>query len=139
MAHTSIQKSDDSRYYEGDSLNINTVTLDRHSESPVDLTGATIDFYLKESRTDDDTDALLTKNSDTTTDHPNYDNEIDLASDPTTGEATIHIEDGDTEGVLTDDAGARKESKEFFWTMRVVDADGNRVSPLEGTWEIWSS
>lgn len=130
MAHNSLEPAGGDRYYEGNTLEIRTITMDSNFDNPIDLTDATVEFYLKEDRTDSDSDALLDKSSDNT-------GEAEI-TDPENGEASVYIAKGDTDGVLTDGTD-RLESKEFFWKFDVIDTNNNLVTTMEGTWEIWSA
>ena len=127
-----IQLEEHGPYYEGDYIDIPHKVVDS-AEVAVDLTDATVTFLLKENVTDEDVDALLTKSGT----ESGTGDEVTF-TDPTNGEATIHIETGDTDGVLTEDT-TRFESDTFYFTIRVTDSSGRRVSTAVGTWEITAS
>lgn len=134
MAHNSITPADHGDYYEGDAIHIPFVIKNKYDDATIDITGYTVNFYLKESRTDSDTNAVLTKSGTEggTTDGVTF-------TSPTTGEVRVEIATGDTDGVLTDDSGVRQESKEFFVAFRAEDPNGDRVTTVEATWVINAS
>ena len=130
MAHESINPADHSRYYEADALHIPFEIYDKNGDARIDLTGSTIEFYLKEDRTDSDVDAVVNKSSENS-------GEAEI-TDAANGEATVYISTDDTDGVLTQN-DLRLEEDEFFWVLRVVDQEGNRVTTIEGSWDVHAS
>lgn len=116
-------------HHEGDAHDI-VVTVQYSSGTVVDLTGAQAEWLLKENPKDDDASALLTK----TGEQDVSETEIEF-TEPNEGELVIHIETGDTDGLVTwGDIGGTV--KDFHHRLRVTDVDGNRVTTLTGNFEI---
>lgn len=135
MAHLSLEPADQDRYFAGDSLRILFGFKDKHNDQPIDITNSTIEFLVKDSLTDTDADALLTKSSDATDESGNPEIEI---TDATNGECEVVIATGDTDPFV-EDGELRLDSTVVEWVARVTDADGNRVTAETGDWEVWSS
>lgn len=109
--------------------------LDRHGDDVVDLENAEIEFYLKDEQTDDDESALLEKSSE------NGDEEVEILTPASDGEAVIKIETGDTDGFLDadgEDDVDRLEDEVFFWAVR-ISRDGHRITSLTGDLEVTAS
>lgn len=134
MAHASITPNDSDRYYAGDSIDIPFAFTDQHGDTAIDLTGMTVEFRLKHDLTDTDSDAVVVK---TGTEGGTTDG-VSFASDPTTGECTVHIDTDDTSSVVIEDS-TRFESVVMDWHVRVIDGNGNRVTSEVGDWEIFAS
>lgn len=150
-----IQPKGDLRYNEGDAWVIPFEALEQWDDeyepwedvsnaTPVDLSNVQrIEFYVKGSRTDTDADALLEKTSTGDgQDDGDTNGDIEI-NDASNGRYHVHIQTGDTDGFLddTDDNGdqIRLDEETFYWVVRIVDSNGNRVSSEVGTWTIHAS
>lgn len=137
MPHAAIT-TDEDRYNEGDAIRIPYKVTNEHDGTTIDLTGMSAEWRLKESLTDADADALVTKTGEQGVDE----SQIDFTA-PGSGELEVIIESdptgGDTDGILTDSGGTRAQSEIFEWHFRVFDSNGNRVTAETGDWEIWAS
>ena len=137
MAHAAIT-TDEDRYREGDAIRIPFKVTNEHDGTTVDLAGMSAEWRLKESLTDADADALVTKTGEQGT----SESQIEFTN-PSSGECEVIIKSdpmgGDTDGVLTDSGGTRADSQVFEWHFRVFDTAGNRVTAETGDWLIWAS
>jgi hypothetical protein len=90
------------------------VTDPDNNDTPINLTGATLTWMVKRRPTDDDDDAILTKATGSG---------ITLANQTTdTGEATIAIDDTDTDALAPGT---------FYWELQSVDS-ATKVYTLAG-------
>lgn len=121
MAHQSLQPADHGPYFAGDALDIKLEVRDLRGAEAYDLTGATIDFTVKENQ--GATGTLLTKSSSNT-------GEITI-DDAANGKATIHIDTGDTTDFVTD-----SDKKSVYWFIQVTDSDSRQITILHGDWEV---
>lgn len=143
MAHAKIIPKNEDHYYAGSYIAIPYNVTDEHADTAIDLTGMTATWRLKESLTDTDADALITK----TGTEGGAGGEIEFDADPTTGTCKVIIDSansgdaatGDTEDIVVDENGNRVESKVFEWHFRVEDSNGREVTTDTGTWEIYNS
>lgn len=133
MAHTSINPADNDNYYAGDAIDIPLKFMDKNNDQPIDITAMSVEFRIKESLTDADADALVTKTGEESVDE----SQISF-TDPANGECTVHILTGDTDAAVVED-GTTIESKVMEWHVRVFDANDNRVTSVTGDWEMWAS
>lgn len=134
MAHTSLEPSDGHDYVAGDAIDI-PVHFEKPdgTPEPIDADGH-VEFRIKEKLTDSDTDALLTKNSNDTDADGNPQITID---DATAGECTVHILTDDTAGLVDLDGDGTRDSEIIVeWHVRLIDADGNRVTAEWGDWPM---
>ena len=129
MAHQSLVPDDHGPYFEGDALDI-VLRVEDTNTDPIDLTGATVEFRVKENRTDSDEEALLDKSSEEV-------GEVTLTDEPG-GKATIHVDTGDTDGFLTDGSD-RLDERTLYWHARVTDDEGRRVTTVDGDWTVTAS
>lgn len=96
-----------------------TITLTDDDGLPLDVTGMSLIFTVKRSRFDADADAVISK-------------EVDdgiVVDDPTTGEAVLTIEPGDTSGLAA-------RTHRLFYDVQVVDGAGVVITPLSDILEI---
>lgn len=136
MAHQSITPSTEDRYNAGDALDIPIHFYDANGENRVDITGATVEFRVKEQFTDSDADAVLEK---VATEGGADAGTTITFDDATVGKVTVHIDTNDTSGFATDDSGKAVESKVYVWHCRVIDAEGRRVTAEWGEWEMFNT
>ena len=135
MAHQIIVPSDEDRYYEADSIDI-PFTFNEHNgetPTPINLTGMTVEFRVKDALTDPDAEAHVTKIGT----EGGVATEVTFP-DATAGKAMVHIQTDDTDGVLSD-GGGRDELRTLKWHVRVIDSEGRRVTSEAGDWEIHAS
>lgn len=136
MAHTSIVPTDSDYYYAGDAIDIPFEFVQEDGTTPIDLTAKTVEFRIKESLTDTDANAVVTK----TGTEGGVTNGVTFAADPTTGQCTVHIDTDDTATVVDDvDTGTRVESVLMEWHARVIDTNGARITSETGSWEMFAS
>lgn len=138
MAHESLEPHDHGPYKEGSAFDIKAIIKDADGVERVNIGGATAEFRVKEEMTDADTDALLEK----TGTHGGDESEIEFV-DPQNGELIIKIETDDTRGFLyeepNDEKTERRESREFYWHIRICDETGNCWDAVDGYWMIEAS
>lgn len=100
-------------YHAGDSLKI-TVDVEETNGDPVDLTGASATYLIKENMSDPDTDALVELTTSS--------GDISIV-DATAGRLEVHIPTGETSGMT-----GQKHHR-----VRITDDSGNRSTVLTGT------
>lgn len=137
MAHSTITPTDADRYYAGDAIDLPFTVQDHSAGTVIDLTGMSVEFRLKESLTDTDSNALITKTGTEggATDGVTF-------TDALNGSVKININTGDTSNVVDDvdtDPVTRLESVIIEWHFRVIDTNGARVTSETGEWEVFSS
>jgi hypothetical protein len=102
-------------YHAGDALKIDVVTKNSDGTAE-DISGASIDWYLKESDGDDDANAILTKSTS---------GDITI-TDAAAGQFTIKINTAETAGL----SGSK------FHICRLTDSAGDRATLFHGTFQI---
>jgi len=139
MPHQDI---DLDNYHEGDSRDIElTVYENAVGGRRQSLQSARIEWLVKDAATDADSDALIHKSSDgSASDDNDTDGDIDI-TDARNGIAVIHVDEGDTDGLLTvtNDDGSEEQLTErtVHHRVRVWDDRGNRVTVCHGDWTIY--
>lgn len=114
MSHS---RQDVDGYHEGDALLIPLTVRDSKDELK-DISGAEIEYYIKEDRLDDDAEAKLEK---TTNDG------IEIVAGEI-GEAEIKLNTGDTEGWVPEG-----EEEDTFHHVCRVTIDGDRGTVFTGS------
>lgn len=128
MPHQDVDIDD---YHMGDALDIPMVIWeDTVGGSRQDLSGVTIEWNLYEQEIDatDQMNAVLTKSTSNT-------GEITITDDAN-GECTIHIDTGDTDGLLTQDDGSTVSEDQYHHRAKVTDSSGDEVTVVHGSFTI---
>lgn len=135
MAHQVI---DIGEYHEGDALTINIPLLDSDNNPISSSTDWQAEFLIKDTETQDDANALLTKTksgggiSFTANTQDDVDNVADL--DTADGDkAVVSIATGDTDGFL----GADLAQDTFHYRLRVTNSAGDRMTVVHGDFVIY--
>lgn len=116
-------------HHEGDAHDLN-VTVTESDGTPVDLTGASVEWLLKENVRDDDSAAVITKSGDEGTTPSDI-----TFTDVSNGNLTIHINTDETTG-LVDWTSVTSNTQSFHHRIRVTDAAGNRFTGFTGEFVI---
>lgn len=93
---------------------IYTLTYTDSDGEPLDLTGYTVWFTVKENVDDTDASAKIQK-------------EITSHTDPTNGITTVTLDPADTDDL----AGS------YHYDIQLVDSDGNPMSTRKSTFTVW--
>lgn len=110
------------------------VTVERDGQ-PLDLTGASARYVLKESDETDDIDAILDK-----TGQQGVTETVIEFTDPINGQLVIHINTNELAGAVDWTTATRDESgiyaKDFYHRLDITDADGRLVTGFFGSFEV---
>lgn len=117
-------------HHEGDSHNLR-VTVTDSKDNVQDLTGSTVKWVLLDSLRDPDTDAILKKEGTEGSNPSSM-----TFNDPANGVVTIHIDTGDTDG-LVDWSSYSGTSKSFKQRMRITDSSGDRSTAFTGSFTVY--
>jgi hypothetical protein len=116
-------------HYETNAREIYTTVVDDDGTT-MDLTGASASYVLKESVETPDSQAAVTKTGTQGGDE----SQISFP-DPANGSLVIHIETGDTTGVV-DWSTETTAAVDLHHRLDVTDTDGNLVTTFTGSFEL---
>lgn len=116
-------------HHEGDAAEIH-VTVEDGDGNIMDLTGSDVEWLLLEDDTDEDANALLTKDGT----EGGTTNGVEF-TDATNGAVKVIINTDETEGIV-DWTNYPGGSKMFRHRIRVTDTNGNRITGFTGDFEI---
>lgn len=106
------------------------ITVQDSDGNIVDLTGATVEWYLKEDSHDMDTDAHLSKTGTEGAAPTGM-----TFNDPVNGEVTIHIQKGETSDIV-DWPSYSSDEKNLYHVLRVEDSSGNMSTGFTGSFTL---
>lgn len=124
-----IKQQDVLEHHEGDAAEL-VVTVEDDDGNIMDLTGAEVKWLLLEDKTDQEPDAVLTKDGveDGTVNGVEF-------SDPTNGEVKIIINTDETDDLVNWE-NFPDDTRQYHHRLRVIDTDGRRVTAFVGRFEV---
>ena len=135
MAHATFNIDN---HHEGNAFKLPVEVYDEATDERLDLTNTEADYYIKETRSDPDEEALVHKTGEEGV------SEDEIEFDASDGELTIYIDTDETAGHIDWEQNQRDdkrspESYDLWHRLDITDANGNRVTVFTGHIELIDS